>query len=79
MQAGRQARALAIGLSLCGPAPATAQNVIAATGPAPQPELRAASETLETQGDLLGAAALLETALGARRRTPSSTGASRAT
>jgi tetratricopeptide (TPR) repeat protein len=61
MQAGRQARALAIGLSLCGPAPATAQTVMAT---APQLELRAESETLETEGDLLGAAALLETALG---------------
>ena len=63
MQAGRQARALAIGLSLCGPAPAIAQTVMA-TVPTAEPTLTAESETLEKQGDLLGAAALLETALG---------------
>jgi hypothetical protein len=62
MQAVRQVQALAVGLCLCGPAPATAQTVMAAV-PAAGHELRVQSETLEGKGDMLGAAALLEAAL----------------
>jgi hypothetical protein len=62
MQVIRQLRALAIGLWLCGPAPAAAQTVIASVPPA-GPDLRAQSELLEHEGDLLGAAALLQAAL----------------
>ena len=64
MHAGRTVRALAICALLCLAAPATAETLMAATLPAPAHELRAKSETLERQGDLLGAAKLLETALG---------------
>ena len=62
MQAIQQVRALAIGLCLCGSAPAGAQTVMAAV-PATGHELRVESETLEIEGDMLGAAALLEAAL----------------
>jgi len=61
--AGGWTRALVIGLSLCGPAPVAAQTLMA-TVPDPGLQLRAESEQLERKGDMLGAAALLETALG---------------
>jgi hypothetical protein len=64
MQAMQQVQALAVGLCLFGPLPAGAQTVMAAV-PSAGHELRVQSETLEIQGDMLGAAALLEAALAA--------------
>jgi len=61
--AGWQAGALATALFVTGASPLTAQTVVA-TVPGPGHELRSRSESLEAQGDLLGAAALLEAALG---------------
>jgi hypothetical protein len=69
MQAIRQMRALAIGLCLYGPAPATAQTVMAAV-PSAGHELRIQSELLESQGDMLGAAVLLEAALASSPDDP---------
>jgi tetratricopeptide (TPR) repeat protein len=66
MQASKFAAAVAIGIALSGPAGLDAQTVVANV-PAPGYDLRALGETLEAQGDLLGAAALLEAAL---RSTP---------
>jgi tetratricopeptide (TPR) repeat protein len=66
MHAGRLAAALAIGFALSDAAATDAQTVVAHV-PAPGYDLRAQGETLEAQGDLLGAAALLEAAL---RSTP---------
>jgi hypothetical protein len=61
--AGRRAKALAVVLALALPAPALAETALAATGPAKALELSAQSESLERQGDLIGAAKLLEAAV----------------
>jgi len=66
MQASKLAAAVGIGIALSGAAAADAQTVVANV-PAPGHDLRAAGEALEAQGDLLGAATLLEAAL---RNTP---------
>jgi hypothetical protein len=75
MRAVGQARALAIGIALAAPLAAAGQTPPVGTPPpashelhAPAQELLARSEALESSGDLLGAAALFETALGAMPR-----------
>jgi hypothetical protein len=55
---------LAIGLGLLGSTPGAGQTVSASV-PGSGSDLRARSEALESEGDLLGAAALLEAALAA--------------
>jgi hypothetical protein len=62
-------QALAIGLSLCAPVAAGADPDVASAPPAPR-DLRAQSETLESRGDMLGAAALLESALASSPGDP---------
>lgn len=69
MRAIRQAQALAIGLGLWAPLAAGADPDVAAPPPAHR-DLRAQSETLESKGDMLGAAALLESALAASPGDP---------
>ena len=64
MRAKARAWALAIGLGLLGSTPGAAQTVSASV-PGAGSDLRARSEALEREGDLLGAAALLEMALAA--------------
>ena len=66
MQAGKFAAALAIGVAL-GAAPGALAQTVVANVPAPGHDLRTLGETLEAEGDMLGAAALLEAAL---RATP---------
>ena len=62
MQVGRFAAAIAIGIALSDAPAASAQTVVANV-PAPSYDLRTQSESLEAEGDLLGAATLLEAAL----------------
>jgi hypothetical protein len=69
MQATRQMQALAIGLGLCAPLAAAADPDVAAAPPASR-DLRAQSETLESRGDMLGAASLLESALASSPGDP---------
>ena len=64
MRAKACAWALAMGLGLFGSTPGAAQTVTASV-PGAGSDLRARSEALESAGDLLGAAALLEAALAA--------------
>lgn len=70
MQGIRRSWALVIGLCLCGPAGAGAETPAVSAAPPAARDLRAASETLEHEGDLLGAAALLEAALAATPGDP---------
>jgi hypothetical protein len=62
MQAGKFAAAVAIGIALSDAPAASAQTVVANL-PTPGYDLRTQSEALEAEGDLLGAATLLEAAL----------------
>ena len=69
MQAGTLAAAFAIGIAFGELSGAGAETVVANV-PAPGHELRTQGEALEAQGDLLGAAALLEAALQLTPRDP---------